>query len=258
MRAKGARSEMRHHGPHQQADAARVSVAQISASRTARLSQLHHARGAHVTSFLSSRISPLGRARFRAPPASFPFRQMADFKSANSFEKRLEEVRARRRSVRRAAAARAPGRRPSPTLSLSSPSLVASRRSSPAACRSSWSAPPRALTCVCAQKAAGLTRALLCARAPPHPRRLAAPPPLFAAAIDKNKFLVPGDLTVSQFVFVVRKRLALAPEQSLFIFCSGTLPTTGTLLRELYSTYADPDGFLYLLYAAENTFGGGM
>jgi hypothetical protein len=32
--------------------------------------------------------------------------------------------------------------------------------------------------------------------------------------IDKNKFLVPGDLTVSQFVFVVRKRLALSPEQS--------------------------------------------
>ena len=52
-------------------------------------------------------------------------------------------------------------------------------------------------------------------------------------------------------------RLALAPEQTLFLFCSGTLPTTGTLLRELASTYADADGFLYLLYAAENTFGGG-
>ena len=35
--------------------------------------------------------------------------------------------------------------------------------------------------------------------------------------IDKNKFLVPGDLTVSQFVFVVRKRLALSPEQSLCV-----------------------------------------
>ena len=74
-------------------------------------------------------------------------------------------------------------------------------------------------------------------------------------AIDKNKFLVPGDLTVSQFVFVVRKRLALGPEQSLFLFCAGSLPTTGTLLRELYATYSDSDGFLYLVYAAENTFG---
>ncbi len=76
-------------------------------------------------------------------------------------------------------------------------------------------------------------------------------------AIDKSKFLVPGDLTVSQFVFVVRKRLALSSEQSLFLFCSGTLPTTGTLMRELYSQFADADGFLYILYAAENTFGGG-
>ena len=74
--------------------------------------------------------------------------------------------------------------------------------------------------------------------------------------IDKNKFLVPGDLTVSQFVFVVRKRLALGAEQSLFLFCAGTLPTTGTLLRELYATYADPDGFIYLLYTAESSFGG--
>jgi GABA(A) receptor-associated protein len=105
--------------------------------------------------------------------------------------------------------------------------------------------------------------------------------------IDKNKFLVPGDLTVSQFVFVVRKRLALSPEQSLcvrlallslaragarhrrapalysyyslprrFLFVSGSLPTTGTLLRELYANFCDADGFLYALYAAENTFGG--
>ena len=40
-----------------------------------------------------------------------------------------------------------------------------------------------------------------------------------------------------------------------FLFVSGSLPTTGTLLRELYANFADPDGFLYALYAAENTFG---
>ncbi len=74
--------------------------------------------------------------------------------------------------------------------------------------------------------------------------------------IDKAKFLCPGDLNVSQFVHVIRRRLQLSSEQALFLFVGNTLPTTGTLLRELYATYADADGFLYCHYSGESTFGG--
>lgn len=73
--------------------------------------------------------------------------------------------------------------------------------------------------------------------------------------IDKQKFLVPGDLTVSQFIFVIRRRLNLPSEQALFLFIGNTLPTTGMLIRELYALYADTDGFLYATYCGENTFG---
>lgn len=73
--------------------------------------------------------------------------------------------------------------------------------------------------------------------------------------IDKQKFLVPGDLTVSQFIFVIRKRLNLPAEQALFLFIGNTLPTTGMLIRELHSLYADADGFLYATYCGENVFG---
>ena len=73
--------------------------------------------------------------------------------------------------------------------------------------------------------------------------------------IDKNKFLAPGDLNVSQFNHVVRRRMQLSGETALFLFVGNTLPTTGTLLRELYATYGEPDGFLYMLYSGENTFG---
>ena len=73
--------------------------------------------------------------------------------------------------------------------------------------------------------------------------------------IDKNKFLAPGDLNVSQFLHVVRRRMQLTGETALFLFVGNTLPTTGTLLRELYTNYADNDGFLYMLYSGENTFG---
>ena len=73
--------------------------------------------------------------------------------------------------------------------------------------------------------------------------------------IDKNKFLVPGDLTLGQFVFVIRKRLVLPPERSLFVFVGGTLPTTGSLMRELFGSFRNDDGFLYMSYCGENTFG---
>lgn len=74
--------------------------------------------------------------------------------------------------------------------------------------------------------------------------------------IDKNKFLVPGDLTLGQFIFVIRKRITLSSDQALFVFVGNTLPTTGCLMRELYLQYRDPeDGFLYVKYCGENTFG---
>lgn len=73
--------------------------------------------------------------------------------------------------------------------------------------------------------------------------------------IDKEKFLVPGDLTLGQFVFVIRKRIELGSEKALFVFVGNSLPTTGTLMRELYMKHADSDGFLYLMYCGESAFG---
>jgi GABA(A) receptor-associated protein len=73
--------------------------------------------------------------------------------------------------------------------------------------------------------------------------------------IDKKKFLVPSDLTVGQFIYVVRKRLNLPPEKALFLFVNNTLPTTGTLMRELFAQYMSEDGFLYCTYSGESAFG---
>jgi GABA(A) receptor-associated protein len=76
--------------------------------------------------------------------------------------------------------------------------------------------------------------------------------------IDKEKFLVPGDLTLGQFIFVVRKRIELESNKALFVFVGNTLPTTGSLMRELYHSHGEDDGFLYLLYCGESTFGRGL
>lgn len=74
--------------------------------------------------------------------------------------------------------------------------------------------------------------------------------------IDKNKYLVPGDLTVGQIVFVIRKRIKLSAEKAIFIFAGNVLPPSAALLSTVYDEHKDDDGFLYLTYSGENTFGG--
>jgi GABA(A) receptor-associated protein len=73
--------------------------------------------------------------------------------------------------------------------------------------------------------------------------------------IDKNKYLCPGDLTIGQFLYVIRKRINLPSEKALFVFINDTLPPTNTLIKELYHTFKNEDGFLYMTYCGENVFG---
>merc|ERR1712025_1180916 len=73
--------------------------------------------------------------------------------------------------------------------------------------------------------------------------------------IDKKKYLVPADLTVGQFVYVIRKRIKLTPEKAIFIFVNDVLPSTAAMMSKIYEDFKDEDGFLYVTYSGENTFG---
>ncbi|KAL0443362.1 UNVERIFIED_CONTAM: Autophagy-related protein 8C-like [Sesamum latifolium] len=73
--------------------------------------------------------------------------------------------------------------------------------------------------------------------------------------IDKKKYLVPADLTVGQFVYVVRKRIKLSAEKAIFIFVKNVLPPTAAMMSAIYDENKDEDGFLYMTYSGENTFG---
>jgi GABA(A) receptor-associated protein len=73
--------------------------------------------------------------------------------------------------------------------------------------------------------------------------------------IDKRKYLVPRDLTIGQFIYVIRKRLCMPPEKTLFLFVKKTIPSTTNLINEVYHKYKDDDGYLYISYAQENVFG---
>jgi GABA(A) receptor-associated protein len=73
--------------------------------------------------------------------------------------------------------------------------------------------------------------------------------------IDKIKYLVPIDLTLGQFVFIIRNRMKLRPEEAIFLLISNNIFSTSTMVGTLYDIYKDQDGFLYIQYCKENTFG---
>ena len=73
--------------------------------------------------------------------------------------------------------------------------------------------------------------------------------------ISRKKYLVPQDLSVGEFMFVIRKRIKLAPEKSIYLFIDGSLQNTSANLCQVYEEHKDKDGFLYILYYGESTFG---
>ena len=75
-------------------------------------------------------------------------------------------------------------------------------------------------------------------------------------ALDKIKFLIPKDLTIGQFIHVVRKRINLSPTTAIFIYCNNIIPSSTSMMVTVYKECKDEDGFLYLNFNGEDTFGG--
>ena len=74
--------------------------------------------------------------------------------------------------------------------------------------------------------------------------------------IDRKKYLVPTDLSIGNFMYVIRKRIHLSPEKSIYLFINNlVMPTISTTFAELYDSHKHKDGFLYIYYAGESTFG---
>lgn len=73
--------------------------------------------------------------------------------------------------------------------------------------------------------------------------------------IDRTKYLVSGDLTVAQFGSIIRKRIKLGNEQTLIIYINGTLQAASAMFSTIYEEHKDADGFLYVVYTGESSFG---
>ncbi|GAV07353.1 hypothetical protein RvY_17192 [Ramazzottius varieornatus] len=74
--------------------------------------------------------------------------------------------------------------------------------------------------------------------------------------LEKEKYLVPSDVTMSQFLSIIRSRLVLAPNQAFYLIVNNKfLASMSKTMGEIYHEEHDPDGFLYMVYASQEMFG---
>merc|ERR1712002_37008 len=74
--------------------------------------------------------------------------------------------------------------------------------------------------------------------------------------LDKTKFLVPFELTLGQFLCLLRNKIALDSTQALFLLVAEkSMSCMSSSMGEVYSRYSDLDGFLYITYASQEMFG---
>lgn len=52
--------------------------------------------------------------------------------------------------------------------------------------------------------------------------------------IDKQKYLVPKDITVGQFMYIIRQRIRLPPEDALYLFVNDMIPQTASLMSTVF------------------------
>ena len=75
--------------------------------------------------------------------------------------------------------------------------------------------------------------------------------------IIKNKYILSKELTISEFIKIIREKLELEPERALFFLANSKYSISNSEnLGEVYKKYKDKeDGFLYMTYSEELVFG---
>ena len=77
--------------------------------------------------------------------------------------------------------------------------------------------------------------------------------------IDVSKYLIPVNMTILNVLILIRQKLTITEEQSIYIMVNNNdtnvLLSPTQSLEYIYNNYKCNDGFLYLEYCGENTFG---
>ncbi|KAK0412954.1 hypothetical protein QR680_006505 [Steinernema hermaphroditum] len=75
------------------------------------------------------------------------------------------------------------------------------------------------------------------------------------ARVDKVRYVMARSMTVAQLMAVIREKMQLRDDESLFFFVKNTIPPMTQAVGDLWDKYADEDGFLYFTYQEESVYG---
>jgi GABA(A) receptor-associated protein len=75
--------------------------------------------------------------------------------------------------------------------------------------------------------------------------------------LQKNKFLVGGEITLGQFLMILRRKIGvLKQSDAVFLFINNSLPPSSMYLSSIYASQKDIDtNMLFVTVSKENTFG---
>jgi hypothetical protein len=78
-------------------------------------------------------------------------------------------------------------------------------------------------------------------------------------SLPNYKYLLPKEITACTFISIIKTKINIASTQALFTFIKSNddyvlIPMNETM-SEIYKMYRQPDGFLYMRFGIENTFG---
>ena len=71
----------------------------------------------------------------------------------------------------------------------------------------------------------------------------------------RNKFLVKKNEKFEVIIFSLRKSLNIDKSKALFFYCNNKIINKNDIIQDLYHKYKNEDGFLYINFEYENTFG---
>jgi GABA(A) receptor-associated protein len=77
----------------------------------------------------------------------------------------------------------------------------------------------------------------------------------YQSAEHKIKYLVPYDICMGQFIKIIRDKLKIQSTTALFFFVNNKLFPIISVIGDIYKEHCDEDGFLYIEFCEESTFG---